>query len=199
MIIGIGHRKQQGKDTLAKMIEYQWVIGAGIVSFATPIYECCWQLYKHVGFQKKEYYDRNPHEKMALLENGKTVRQVLIDVGELMRSYDPDVFVQAALAVHSAYRHIIIPDLRHHNEFKGIKDQGGICVKVVRPGDKEAHGTFNTDIDEILKDETDWDFIIHNDGTKAQLNTAATIIAGSIVLGYKPEETEIFCSTLEAS
>lgn len=64
----------------------------------------------------------------------------------------------------------IITDMRFPNEYKAIKDKGGITIRVNRPG----HGTSMTDLASAHPSETaldgfEFDYIINNDGDLEKL------------------------------
>lgn len=84
----------------------------------------------------------------------RTGRQMLQDMGEKMRELEPDFWVnalftqyrpqgmQVACTKFQTYPDWIITDMRHKNEFKAVKDRGGITVKIVRPNnpfEQKAH------------------------------------------------------------
>src|SRR5215831_6539922 len=90
-IVGLGHRKFCGKDTIAKFLctEYRLrnpksnVVRRG---FAYKLKQTCYELYGWAGLRSPEYYDQYPDNKEDFLPLiGKTVRQIWIEVGMALR------------------------------------------------------------------------------------------------------------------
>jgi len=59
------------------------------------------------------------------------------------------------------YPNWIITDVRFENEYNSVKERGGLMIKVERPGIETQSHASETGLDDI----TDWDWVIHNDGT----------------------------------
>jgi hypothetical protein len=185
MILGFGHRKRTGKDTLAKFVvsilrEHEGYRGKNVSrrGFADHLYNTCYLLYSWAGFKRREYYEEYPEAKEAVLPAlGKSPRQILIDVGCHLRLYDPPVWINAALRSDNADV-IVVSDLRYPNEYQAIKEAGGYCFKVVRPSVK------NTDdaADCALDKQPHWDDIVENSGTLKDLHNQARRIVEAFVL-----------------
>lgn len=97
---------------------------------------------------------------------GKTPRDLLIDIGDLMRGYNADVFVD--LMKLEGNTTIACTDVRRDNELTGYD----IYVLVVREGVKRItnHPTEGEAIDTLLKNKDLPLIIIHNDGTMRDLS-----------------------------
>lgn len=166
-IIAFGHQKGVGKDQFVRFcfdvlrgkMGRKQLIRRG---FADKLYDACYSMYGWAGFQTRTYYEQNPDKKSEKLATGKTVRETLIEVGNVLRWYDSDVWINANLR-DSSYDILFVTDLRYPNEFLHIKAVGGdasICVKVSRPGLPEP-----TDVaDCALNGWTKWDAEVINDG-----------------------------------
>lgn len=99
-----------------------------------------------------------------------TVRRILQWWGtEYRRTQNPDYWTEAWERKISQYdpddSHILIDDVRFINELNTIKGQGGLIVKIERPG---FNGANNHASETALDDYLDWDAVILNDGTLEQ-------------------------------
>jgi len=96
-----------------------------------------------------------------------TVRRILQWWGtEYRRAQDPDYWTKAWVRKVCQFdlkqTHILIDDVRFNNELNTIKQQGGLIVKIERPG---FDGANNHASETALDDYRQWDEIIRNDGT----------------------------------
>lgn len=96
-----------------------------------------------------------------------SVRDLLQKLGtEAMRNgLHQNTWVNALFADFKEDMHWIITDMRFPNEYKAIKDKGGITIRVNRPG----HGTSMVDLASAHPSETaldgfEFDYTINNDG-----------------------------------
>jgi hypothetical protein len=96
-----------------------------------------------------------------------SVRDLLQKLGtEAMRNgLHQNVWVNALFADFKEDMHWVVTDMRFPNEYKAIKDKGGITIRVNRPG----HGTSMTDLASAHPSETaldgfEFDYTINNDG-----------------------------------
>lgn len=179
-ILGIGHRKRVGKDAFANMIvrhlrTHVANTNAKVAGFSDTLKECCYNLYCSVGMKPAQHYEDFPEDRDAILLNGKTVRQVWIEFGNHCRLYDPAIWVNATLGVPNV-DYLIIKDVRFLNEIEAIHKRGGTVVKLVNPNVPEE----NDAADGVLKDYLDWDHVIVNDSTLAELNKKAKILSQTI-------------------
>ena len=101
-----------------------------------------------------------------------SVRDLLQKLGtEAMRNgLHQNTWVNALFADFKEDMHWIITDMRFPNEYKAIKDKGGITIRVNRPG----HGTSMTDLASAHPSETaldgfEFDYTINNDGDLEKL------------------------------
>ncbi|HEX9777455.1 MAG TPA: hypothetical protein VGA63_04850 [Geopsychrobacteraceae bacterium] len=99
-----------------------------------------------------------------------TVRRILQWWGtEYRRAQDPDYWTKAWARKISQYdpntTHILIDDVRFINELNSIKEQGGLIVKIERPG---FNGANNHASETALDDYRDWDAVLRNDGSLHQ-------------------------------
>lgn len=151
MILGLGHRRGVGKDTTAKIIK--GLIGYERASFADNLYDIGKQLYEWAGFKDRLYYEENYEQKEVPLLNGRTPRDILIDIGMKMREVDENIWINPIINKDN----VVITDVRFPNEFNQVKEKG-VCIKIIRPGWPES----NDVADSALKNESGWDYILVN-------------------------------------
>lgn len=101
-----------------------------------------------------------------------SVRDLLQKLGtEAMRNgLHQNTWVNALFADFKEDMHWIITDMRFPNEYKAVKDKGGITIRVNRLG----HGTSMTDLASAHPSETaldgfEFDYTINNDGDLEKL------------------------------
>lgn len=169
IIVGLGHRKYTGKNTVASLIQKTICnthpgVSVQIGSFAAKLKDICHQLYAWDGMKDATHYEQYPNEKNMLLPIiGKTVRQIWIEMGtDAVRNHVYDLtWVKCALYPKPEPDVLLLPDLRFKNELKAICDRDGIIVKVQRDMIIETNDVADVD----LKDFVDWQFVIKNNGS----------------------------------
>ena len=184
-IVGFGHRRQVGKDTLAEMVK-QRLFGSVLVertSFARQLKLAAYRLFRYAGMQDPDFYDVHPERREEALYPvmKKTPRQIWIEMGNAMRRIAPDIWIRNVLDDHPRPRAdvLLISDVRYPNEVKAIRDRGGIVVKVVRPGVPESDDVADSALAEMP--DKAWDRIVVNDGDKHALRSKAAAVARLIV------------------
>jgi len=93
------------------------------------------------------------------------VRTLLQNLGQAVRDkVHEDAWINALFSSYS-YQNWIIPDCRHENEYKAIKDRGGICIRIDRalPEDSDSH------ISEHAWRDLTYDYVISNNGSLVDL------------------------------
>ncbi len=139
LIIGIGHQKYVGKDTFTGFCidvlrTERRKLNIKRRGFADKVYEFCHSVYGWAGFQPKTFYDQNPERKNDVIYKGKTVRDLLIEIGTpVMRAYDDEIWINACLKSKD-HDVLFVTDLRFPNEFTAVEAEGGILVRIVKPG-----------------------------------------------------------------
>lgn len=175
-VIGIGHKKGAGKDTVANRL----VDNHGFIklSFADPLKDSCRIIFH---FTEEQLY--GSQKEVIDKHWGKSPREILQLFGtEALRdSIDQDVWIKSlqikieklALANPNKHLKIVIPDVRFPNEAKAIKKMNnGYLWKVNR---KINENKFSTHLSEIaLDDFTEWDSVLNNDSTMAELYSLTT-------------------------
>ena len=178
--IGFGHRRQMGKDTAAqafkKLLEMHFpTLNVECRAFADPMYEICHKLWGWDGFQTKEYYDLHPQEKNLVLPHvGKTPRTLLIELGTpaVRQVIWEDTWIQYLmnLCPKEEQRLVLVSDMRMPREFEAIKEAGGFCIKVTRPG-IEVH----SDVADSALEGVKFDHDILNDSDPLNLGVQTWI------------------------
>jgi hypothetical protein len=184
-IIAFGHQKFTGKDTIIRYcidVLRPILRGKRIVrrGFADRVYDICHLLYSWAGFQPRSYYVEHPYAKNNVLANGKTVRDMLIEIGTpVMRAYDDNVWINATLRSDD-FDVLFISDLRFPNEFQAVESLGGTLIKIVRPDLPTP-----TDIADTALDGWDerWHEIIENNDSLNKLHAEAERIVHRYILG----------------
>jgi hypothetical protein len=164
MIIGLGHYAGVGKDTFADYL-VSAIRNRGetclCTSFAKPVKELCYSLLGISPSDKK---------KDLVLADGYTPRDVWIKIAEAFRDIKSDVWINC-IANFNHCSHLVITDVRRHNEFMWIMNQGGVTIKLCRPGYKPI-----SEMDcELLG--YPWHYIIGSSGELLELQTEAERIA----------------------
>lgn len=182
-IIAVGHQKNVGKDKFVKFcidfirpeIPKLRIERRG---FADKLYDFLHEVYGWAGFKERTYYVQNPAAKNEMLLIGMTPRQLLIEIGTpVMRAFDNNIWINALLKTKD-FNILFINDMRFPNEFDAVRNEGGILIKIERPGLPEP-----TDIvDTALNGHGNWDLIIRNDGDLNRLHALAETFCKEFIL-----------------
>jgi hypothetical protein len=168
-LIGLVGRKQHGKDTVYKLIERNTTLRVKRFAFADPLK---YELAAACNVTVQEIEGNKERFRLGLqwwgteFRRGKNpeywvnqLRQALIDELD---------FGDAELAV--------ITDCRFRNEAEMVREQGGILVRVVRPGFTMGdHHASEAEVDQITTDHT-----IMNDSDIVALEYQAKGFLGSL-------------------
>lgn len=162
MIIGILGKKGSGKSALASCF------GLPVLAFADPLKAAVRDIY---GLSEAQLNGDRKEVPTPIL-GGLTPRTILQRFGtEVARSVHPDTWVWA-MERRLQHWDAAIPDVRFANEANMIVWRGGVLVRVVRPG----LANVDTHASEVEGDAIAVHFTVLNDGTLAQLGTAADMI-----------------------
>lgn len=166
-VIGLGHRKRKGKDTLANFL--------GFPKFAQA-YKLklhCYNLFKHYGMQLPEYYDEHGEARETQLCGiNKTPREIWIAVGNYMRTFDPDYWCAQIEIPDSGPS--IVTDIRYVNEYTYFDSRFAFAaLQVLNPNVPDSDDV----ADKALKGHDDvWNGYCYNGGSETQLKAAADAI-----------------------
>lgn len=137
MIVGVCGLAGSGKDTVADILVKE--CGFAKISFADPLKIICQGLFNwdHERLWGPSYKRNEPDPNW----DGLTARHALQTLGtEWGRAMHPDLWVRQGIKhawtrlESGSCRGVVISDLRFLNECKAIKEAGGKCWRVVRPG-----------------------------------------------------------------
>jgi hypothetical protein len=183
MIIALGHEAQVGKDTFSMLLtDYirRKLKGVHIVreGFADRLYQVCHIAYNWAGFQSREFYMVNPHKKNEILPIlGRTPREILIKVGNLLREYDQNIWLNPV--VHDRSPHLkIITDLRKVNELDKCEELGVLTICIRR---YEQDSTFESDTD-LIPHRHRFKRTLWNTGTLNEFNEKVMELAEELVI-----------------
>lgn len=178
-----GHRKQHGKDTCCEMAEKILEGDYCRTFFAKKLkYMAADEYQLDVSLMEEEWYKKSSPKHL----NGKTVRDILIEVGKRERNKDIDVWVRYAIEeiIETDAKVGIISDFRFPNEseaiikicteyyFKHVESKAETMDFAVPKVHKvlvhRPNGKFVSDgADDQLPDVDDfWDYVIINEDTE---------------------------------
>lgn len=142
MKIAFGYKMRSGKDTAVDYMISKY--GGNKITFAKYLYQSLYSTQEIFNLEKKKN------------------REYLQIVGDWARKQNPDIFVDLALSeTKDVSLNYFCNDLRFLNEFKKLKKNGWICIKIIRDECSEKSSHFSETELDIVKDE-EWDFIIEN-------------------------------------
>lgn len=114
-----------------------------------------------------------------------TVRQLLLDIGtEFGRSYNKNIWVDSTIfaidkSISESRRRIpIVTDCRFHNEFKALKENNFIMIRIKRDAASNIQHVSDTEQDSIHDNE--FDYVIKNNSTLHDLELHARVTAQMI-------------------
>jgi hypothetical protein len=154
MIIGLHGAKQSGKDSFYKIISQHYLeYDIRKIAFADPIKKEVCEIFNLSS--EKEYDDFKTGNIRYTLpsstERSVSSRQIVREIGMLMRSYNPKQFTKyVKKEIEKAPNAVIwcITDLRFENELEMIKKFGGCVIKIVREGFVYDGHVTETEIDD---------------------------------------------------
>lgn len=196
IILGLGHKKQQGKDTLAdELTEALRSSDPLCRPFAVPLKMLAMQAF---GLTYDQCYgtDKKKNEKTLVTEStlgisGETMlltaREVLQKLGIKMREQFPGIWKRAPFRVARQERSgaLIIPDVRFEDEAYSTQERGGLLIRVIRPG----HELWDTNESETALDGfRNWDITWINDGELVDVADVAEIIVNWAHIGWTKDK-----------
>lgn len=139
-LIGLHGYARAGKDTAAQGLVER---GFARVAFADPLRRALYRINPWVGpGDLRSVVDVEGWEKAKARPE---VRRLLQELGVSMREEaDPDVWVNAAM--REAVRRdvpVVFSDTRFPNEARAIRANGGLVIRVDRPGTEPALGHYS--------------------------------------------------------
>lgn len=155
MKIAFGYKMGSGKDTAVEYLINTY--GGTRIAFADPLYHLMEYAQRYCGF---------PVEKD---------RKFLQWIGtEWGRNIDDNVWIRKTIEKSKEIEgNVYCCDCRFENEFRALKDNGFICIKINRDvGDSDMNSRAGTGSNQhssetaldVLHD-SEWDYVIDNNGT----------------------------------
>ena len=139
-IIALCGSKGSGKDTVAQLIREVAIDPVHTVAFADPIKDQIQRIY-NLNPDSNEQYDLFKRTDVSFqlpgyLSNRVEGRQIVREIGMLMRSYDEGQFVRYVIDQIQSRPSFtwVVTDVRFPNEMHAMIQMGAKIVNVVRPG-----------------------------------------------------------------
>jgi len=172
-------------EMLAELLEAEGFRQPCFMAFADPIKEMAKIAFPDIP--DEWLYGSSTHRNQIIPWAFKgvdplTVRQLLIDIGnDFGRKYNPNIWIDN---FGSRFRDVegevvIVSDGRFRNEFDYLKGLGFYQVRILRSSHTKINDVSETDQDGIL--DSEFDFIIDNNGTKEDLERQVKIIADDLL------------------
>lgn len=171
IIIGIGHKKGVGKDTVANRLVDSY--GFIRMSFADPLKEACRiifhfsdeQLYGNLKEVIDPRWGKSPRQILQLF--GTDALRAVIDKEVWIKSLKIKIQNLASRTIHKQLK-IVVPDVRFPNEAEAIKSMtDGSLWKVVRDLPSNEFSLHESEI--ALDTYNGWNEILLNNNTMAVL------------------------------
>jgi len=155
MIIGIAGKKGVGKTTLADHWTNQY--GYAKDSFSGIL--------KHVSNEVWENNINDCPKEARFGEYKWTPREWYIDLGDLVRKYDKDYFVNSLFEMYDEYPYdipLVIDDVRYPNEYDAITKRKGLIIYIERYKNLNVYKE-SQDVSETSLDNASFDYVIKPD------------------------------------
>ena len=172
MLYGLSGKAGSGKSTVASIITG---LGFSHRQFAKNVKKVAMSLF---GLSEEQCYDPDQKEEIDARWN-KSPRVIMQMVGRKMREIADDVWIRYVLAELEALGDTVISDVRFPNECEAIRKEGGFLIRIERPGAQSRTGA--QDESEVALDTfNDWDWVIENKGTLADLVDEVRYMVGTL-------------------
>jgi len=169
-LIGLTGLAGSGKDTVRGLLER--FHGYNGLAFADPLRGMLASLLQSAGHSPAWMVDREMKER-EIPNLGTSYRHLAQTLAtEWARNMiDPDLWVKIAaskIANASPGDRHVISDVRFANEVASIKSQGGVIIRIIRPGVEPVR----SHVSESNVGDLDWDYTILNNGSIDDLRYA---------------------------
>ena len=170
LLIGFVGRKRTGKDTLARFV-LEMRPEFTVMSFADPLKQACKHAYHLTDDQLEETKD------VIDPRWGMSPRDMMRSIGtKYFRTEDPNHWTKNLGFRMKGIDHVVISDVRFHNEARFVKENGGILVHVSR----ETEGDNDDHVSESTSDDIPCDYSMCNNGSLEDLRSRLNILMGKI-------------------
>ena len=88
------------------------------------------QRYRQYGFGRSSFAKRLKELSSELFDMKTKDRGLLIEFATKMRSIDRTVWIRSMLRDSQDYPHVVVDDLRLHNEYETLKKEGWFLIKI---------------------------------------------------------------------
>lgn len=167
--IAVSGKARSGKNTVSKLIIKEFNLSkkdVAQIAFADPIKQIIKTMFPQTP--NKQLFGpsglRSSQIQNILKDNKPlTIRQVLLDVGDLSRSYDENVWINKFDHSFNNLKNkqlIIVPDLRFRNEFDYLKSKGFYTIRIIRDDTSSINHLSETGQSLIRDDE--FNSVIYN-------------------------------------
>ena len=154
-IIVFSGKQFSGKDTVAKILLEQF------------------QSFKRIGIAdaiKMRYSEKTGLSLEEIEKNKSIYRQDLIDLGDWGRAQNPDYWLNSIIEYEGD---IIVTDIRVPHELELFRSKGAFAIRVEATEEARSKrgvlSSKNDNTETALDNITDWDYVIHNNGTYEEL------------------------------
>jgi hypothetical protein len=192
-LISITGKANTGKNTLSKLLDEEiksrfteWK-GTKFIAFADPIKKIAKIMFPNMPnkylFGSSQY--RSKQISDAVKDGSAlTVRTLLTDIGTSAREYNSNIWIQVfAKTLSKCFNKkslVVVTDVRFRNEFDYLNQLGFFKIRIYRNDVKKGTHISETSQDDIQ--DSEFDFIINNDGTLDDLKGQVKKIVDEIVL-----------------
>jgi len=168
-LIGLSGKRGSGKDTVARLLqrlqpERNWHIR----SFGDAIKTVCAAL---AGEDVAPYYSQTGKAEL-LSVFGRTRGEMLQQVGQALRVWEPNIWVNSFFSQLPSNAFVLVPDVRYPSEADPILARGGLMLRVEGdPLQQRGDGTRddNHPSETVMDAYTRFDAVIYNNGSMADL------------------------------
>src|SRR3990167_5864799 len=125
ILVGLTGKRGVGKTELAKHLEIKYgYANIRRFAFADKLRNHCSNIWgeSFANMPKEEPFKNYPW----------CPREFMVAYGNFIRNYDPIYWVNSLLSVLGGNGHYVIDDVRYPNEYKAIKEKGGVVVRIER-------------------------------------------------------------------
>lgn len=192
-IIGLSGYAQVGKDTVAAILHDLY--GYERVSFADQLRNFIYRqdLYLPDGRRLNEVVDDIGWDKAK--QTIPYVRKVQQTTGtDAGRTMKDTIWVDAAMDAMPTGKLVVFPDMRFPNEMAAIRERGGACWRVKRPGVEPVNPhPSETALDHVEQ----WDQVIDNDDDIEHLALALATIFSEHAPALRAKDVSAFVDGIQ--
>lgn len=187
----ISGKANSGKNTLTKMILQALMddngdLNATTIAFADPIKEIVLKMYPHLN---KDWLYGSSNLRSSIIKGEfkggvpLTVRQVLLDIGKLGRSYNKNMWVNAFKERYDKIKDksiVFVPDVRFVNEMNYLKSEHFFTIRLLRSESLDINDESEKEQDSIPSNT--FNAIVSNDGNLHDLRKKVNLLVKSSLL-----------------